>query len=438
MKHRKSAVALALACALTAFQAQAADAVMDQAYKHMQANNAKAAYALLEPEESARAGDKDFDFLFALSALDVGQNTRAIFALERVLTVDPNNARARAELGRAYLAVGETQAAKAELNTVRQSEIPPEVAKSIDSILDAVDRIDAETKTTVRGYVEGTLGYDTNVNASTSQGTVAIPAFGGLPITLDPRSRAQEDWFASIGGGVNFRTPLNGEWALLGGASGSQRMNFKVDDLDQLNTDLNLGVLSNQGKNVYSLTAQASTLRLDGDRYRDVYGATGQWQYNIDARNQVSAYLQYSDLAYIGQSIRDADRWVLGAGYAHALRDGSLLFGSLYSVKEDNQSNFSELGFDGWGLRLGAQTEIAPNAVLFVNGGYEHRKHDAEDSTFLVIRKDNQTNLTFGVTYAIQRDLRVTGQYQYIDQDSNTAFNDYDRDVISVSLRKDF
>src|SRR5687768_6269331 len=109
-----------VACTLLAFQAQAADAVMDQAYKHMQAGNAKAAYALLEPEETARAGDKDFDFLFALAALDVGQNTRAIFALERVLAADPNNARARAELGRAYLAVGEASAARVELNAVRE------------------------------------------------------------------------------------------------------------------------------------------------------------------------------------------------------------------------------------------------------------------------------------------------------------------------------
>jgi tetratricopeptide (TPR) repeat protein len=438
MKHRKSAVALALACALTAFQAQAADAVMDQAYKHMQANNAKAAYALLEPEESARAGDKDFDFLFALAALDVGQNTRAIFALERVLAADPNNARARAELGRAYLAVGEANAAKAELGAVREMDIPPEVAKSIDNILDAVARVEGESKTVIRGYVEGSLGYDTNVNASTAQGTVSVPSLGGLPITLDATSRAREDWFGSIGGGVSFRSPLNSEWAVLGGASGNQRLNFHYDDMDQMNTDFNLGVVNNQGKHVFSFTGQLNTLRLESDRFRDVYGATGQWQYNIDARNQFSAYVQYGDLSYTSQSIRDADRWTTGAGYAHALRDGTLMFGSLYLVKEDNQQNFSELSLDGWGMRIGGQMDLTDSTVLFANAGYEHRKHDAEDSSFFVIRKDNQTNISLGVTHLIKRNLRLTGQYQYTDQNSNIVFNDYDRDIISVTLRQDF
>lgn len=438
MQRRARVVVVVLVWVLTAPRAQAADALMEQAYKYMQANNPKAAYALLEPEESARAGDKDFDFLFALAALDVGQNTRAIFALERVLVVEPNNARARAELGRAYLAVGEASAARTELQTVRELGVPDEVAKSIDNILDAVDRLEAETSTVVRGYIEGAFGYDTNVNASTAQGTVAIPALGGLPITLDPTSRAREDWFASIGGGINFRSPLNKEWAILGGAAGNQRLNMHWDDVNQLNTDFNLGVINNQGKNVFSLTAQASNLRLQSDRYRDVYGATGQWQYNLDARNQASAFVQYSDLAYTSQSIRDADRWVFGGGYAHALRDATLLFGSLYAVQEDNQSNFPELGFKGWGLRLGGQRNLSAATVIFANAGYEHRKHDAEDSTFLVIRKDNQTNLSLGLTYAIRRDLRVTTQYQYTKQDSNTAFNDYDRNIISATLRKDF
>ena len=438
MRVRKTTLALALACALSTYQAHAADAVMDQAYKHMQANNPKAAYALLEPEESARAGDKDFDFLFALAALDVGQNTRAIFALERVLAIDPNNARARAELGRAYLAVGETNAAKQELNTVRSMGVPSEVAKSIDNILDAVDRLDAETKTTVRGYVEGTLGYDTNVNASTSQGTVAVPSLGGVPITLDPTSRAQKDWFASLGGGVNFRSPLSKDWSVVGGMSGSQRVNFDVDNLDQLNVDFNAGVIHVLDKHVFSLTAQASNMRLERDRYRDVYGATGQWQYNIDARNQVSAYVQYSDLAYTTQAGRDADRWVIGGGYAHALRDGTLLFGSIYALQEKNQSGNSSLSLDGWGARFGGQMNLSNDTVLFANVGYEDRRHDGEDGDFFVTRKDRQTNLSVGATYALQRDLKVTGQYQYTDQRSNTPFNDYDRNVISVTLRKDF
>ena len=59
---------------------------------------------------------------------------------ERVLAVQPDNARARAEIGRAYLALGESVGARRELETVRNQNVPPEVARAIDRLLSAIDR----------------------------------------------------------------------------------------------------------------------------------------------------------------------------------------------------------------------------------------------------------------------------------------------------------
>ena len=62
---------------------------------------AKQVFELLEPQEAARAGDPDFDTTMGIAANDNEQVTREVFALERVLSVQPENSRARAELGRA-------------------------------------------------------------------------------------------------------------------------------------------------------------------------------------------------------------------------------------------------------------------------------------------------------------------------------------------------
>ena len=82
------------------------------------------AYALLVPDQSKRAGDPDYDYLLGLAALDSGKPNEAIFALERVLAVKPNHLQARAEIARAYLAVGEKATAKQEFEAV-QSQNPP-------------------------------------------------------------------------------------------------------------------------------------------------------------------------------------------------------------------------------------------------------------------------------------------------------------------------
>jgi Flp pilus assembly protein TadD len=68
-----------------------ADALTDQAKALLEAGKPGEAYTLLAAQESARAGEPGFDFLLGLAALDIGQNTRAVFALERVLALEPNS-----------------------------------------------------------------------------------------------------------------------------------------------------------------------------------------------------------------------------------------------------------------------------------------------------------------------------------------------------------
>lgn len=88
--------------------------LLQDADRLIKAGKADEAYALLEPEQSRRAGDPDYDYLLGIAALDSGRSTEAIFALERVLAVRPKHLQARAEIARAYLASGEKAAAKQE------------------------------------------------------------------------------------------------------------------------------------------------------------------------------------------------------------------------------------------------------------------------------------------------------------------------------------
>ena len=70
-----------------------------------------------------RAGNPDFDYLLGIAALDSGHGERAVFALERVLAVQPSNALARAEIARAYLFIGEKDTARREFENVKREPI---------------------------------------------------------------------------------------------------------------------------------------------------------------------------------------------------------------------------------------------------------------------------------------------------------------------------
>jgi len=55
-----------------------------------------------------------------------------------------------------------------------------------------------------------------------------------------------------------------------------------------------------------------------------------------------------------------------------------------------------------------------------------------------VVRKDTYYGLDLTASYAITRNWSVRGEYQYIQNDSNVALFEYDRNLFAVKLRYEF
>lgn len=416
-----------------------ADTLTDQARLLLDAGKPVQAFALLEAQESNRAGEPYYDFLLGLAALDVGQNTRAVFALERVLAVEPNHVRARAEIARAYLALGEADTARKEFETVQKQGVPADVSLTLERYISAARQVQNQSKTTSNGYLELTLGYDTNLNLGPNRNSVVIPGLSPLPATLSKDSKANADYFAQLGGGFNVRVPVAPGIAVLAGVSGTDRFNGRTDRFDLGNIDANVGVVVSQGKNVYTLMGQSNHISVDEERFRMANGLTAQWQHNYDARNQISVYGQYSNLQYLTQSVRDADRWVAGAAYAHMWRDSAVAYASAYLVSEKaHAANVDYLSFDGVGLRFGARASLGAKTTLFGSLSGEFRQYDAVDPSFLVKRRDAQYSMLLGASYAVEKDWTLTPQLLLGLNDSNTALNDYHREMVSVTIRREF
>jgi hypothetical protein len=417
-----------------------ADALTDQAKALLDQGKAGAAYELLIAEEPGRAGNPEYDFLLGLAALDTGHNTNAVFALERVLAVDPNNARARAEIARAYLALGETQTARREFETVRSQPVPDEVKATIDHVLAAIERVEEQGKTAVRGFAEFTYGHDTNVNAGPAGSQVAVPAFGGLVFTLANSSVALRDDYSNYAAGVSLRTPLAKGLDLTASVTGNKRMNSTQDMFDTGANDANVGLVYTRDRDVFSVAYQAGSFYVDNTRYRDADGFTGQWQRNFDARTQGSVFIQYGWLQYPYQSPRNAQRTVYGFNLAHALRDEKTIFyGGLYAGDEkDTQSGFDFLGHSLWGARGGARYQFRDDAAVFANLTYESDRYHGNDPFFLAARGDDLTDFSVGVAWNFRDNWRLTPQYSNTHNSSNIPINAYQREMVSVSVRRDF
>ena len=416
-----------------------ADNALERARQFMASKNAESAYALLAPLEPARAGQPEFDYLLGIAALDSGRISQAIFALERVLAVQPDNALARAEIGRAYLAAGETETARAELTQVRSGPIPATAVPAVDRLLGAISQLQSQQTTQWRAYLDAGFGYDTNVNSATADSQIAVPAFAGLVFSLDPANRRAHDAFALLGGGTSVRVPIAPDLAFAGNLAASQTFNRDQDRFETGLLDANAGLAKTLGANVLSAVVQANSNWFGGSRFRDAYGVLGQWQYALDARAQTTVFAQATRLDYPGNTIRDANRWVLGAGYARALAGGPAIFGSAYAGREEVRADgVPHLGHRLAGVRAGLQWDAMGDLAVFGSLSFEDRRYGGDEPFFDRVRQDRQSGVIAGVHYMVAPAWRLTPQVAYTDNHSNITIYEFRRVVASLTLRREF
>ncbi|MFZ2160766.1 MAG: surface lipoprotein assembly modifier [Sideroxyarcus sp.] len=418
--------------------------LLQDADRLIKAGKLEEAYALLEPEQSWRAGDPDYDYLLGIAALDSGRPTEAIFALERVLAVRPKHLQARAEIARAYFASGENAAAKQEFETVQSQNPPKEVNATIQRFLDAINQGQGGKGTKLNGYLEASIGNDSNVNSATASDQVAIPLFGGAVATLDATGVQTRDSFATVSGGANVRHSLSPDWSVFGGVNLNERKNSSKHIFNTGEMDGNVGLSYTAAEDSYSAALQLQGFNVDAKRYRNASGMTLQWQRDLKSRgSQASSYLQYTNLKYPDQTIRDANRYVLGVAYASMLSGdyAPVVYGGLYAGREKEKQSgesYLYLGHKLLGLRTGGELSIYAQTKLFGSLSIESRRYGGDDPFFLVTRKDTQTDLKVGLNYVMGKLWTLTPQISYTKNKSNIVISDYKRSMISLGLRRDF
>lgn len=422
----------------------AADDLLISAKQQFDNGNPQAAYSLLIPVQSERAGDPEYDFLLGSAALGIGKNTEAVFALERVLAVRPDAIVARALIARAYFNLKEIETAKREFENVRKQEVPEDVALTIDRYLDAIRRVEESRKVTIRGYIEVGGGYDSNVNSATADSEVTVP-FSGTPFPLNSSSQQQSDGYLTFGGGVGIRGPVSRNLSVFGGVAYNNKSNTHEDDFSTSSWDLNVGLVYKRSRDTVTLATQLNAFyvhdpALYQKAYREAVGATLQWQHDFNARNQISAYAQYAQLTYPEQQPRDADRYVGGLGYARAFgQDNLVVYLGAYGGQElEKDETFPQFGYDLYGARIGAQQFLSQKFSVFVNASGEIRRYGGPDPIFLVYREDDQYSASAGIHFVPRNRLRLTLQGSYTNNSSKIPINEFDRWLALLILRNDF
>lgn len=398
------------------------------------------AYDLLEPFDFERSGEVRFDYLLGISALDSGKPDKATLAFERVLAVDPGFAGARLDMARAYYQLGDMPRAKIEFETVLKLDPPEAARQTIQEYLDAIAGREEVKQTYLSGYVEGTIGYDNNINVSTSQSQINI---NNVLFTLNPSNIKTADSYlgGAVGGEINHT--ISPALAVYAGVDVRDRNNLSQSTYNSISVDGHAGLAFSSGAELFRVGILGGQYTLANIRNRNTTGVTAEWRHTYSPANQLAMFVQSSRYRFVDPAMKtnDFDQNVLGAGWLHVLENGkSALFGSLYLGTEndvavggrvDGAKRFS-------GLRIGGQRSFNDRMEWFASIGGQFGDYTKSNVVFSRQRSDRQYDLSLGANWHRDELWSIRPQLSFSRNDSNIAIYGYDRTDISLTIRRDF
>jgi len=412
--------------------------LLTRARRALAAGQPERAHSLLAPQVRWYAGSPEFDYLLGISALDAGHPGDAILALERVLAVEPGHLQARAEIARAYLAVNETESARRQFEAVAASPIPPEVRRTIDSYLERISRTRYATGTQVSGGIEIGTGWDSNVSLGSRSSQWLLD--GGISVTPVGTSRPVSSAVFLAAAGASAVVPMSGGWELTAGGLLSGRWNPSAHTLDTGSVDLAGGLNYRNDCHRFSMLAQYQHLRVDDRAFRDAAGVVAQWRCDIDPRTQAGAYVQYFDLRFPEQGVRDARRSLVGVTLARVLSlpANPLLIATAYGGDEVPKQDIPQLQHRIYGARAALSFGLPQGWKGSASLSWEHRHYDGEEPLFGTVRVDRQTDISVAAERPIAPRWTVRPEIIYTRNDSTLPPNDFNRVQALITTRYAF
>ena len=427
---------------LSATSALAASNYLQEIARLYNSGQAQEAYTLAEQHILEAEGNPDFDTYYGMAALDSGHLSQGIFALERLLMLQPDNHRIRLELARGYFLLEEYSRARKEFQRVLDTNPPKKVRANIQNFLDLIRLRESLYRTTAGYYLEFGAGYDSNVNSAPSAANFDSPLLG--PGTLNDASLSQGDGYISYAAGANIIHPIKPGISLFGRLSYTQRNYDDITNFSHrsLNTEGGFTVL--HGNDRYQVRLQAQNYDLGHDRYRELLGISGDWRRKLNPQTQLTAFARYTNLNFPNNGLRDSRLGMAGMGLLHSynIRWKPMLFATLYGGKErareDSIIARAMVDRDIYGLHFGAH--FSPNVKLNLNLSalIQESQYDEGDLFFLRRREDEYRSLSLDATWLLDPRWSIHGNIAYCENDTNIPIYRYHRTETGLTVRYEY
>lgn len=394
------------------------------------------AWAEWERRSLERAGDPEFDLAYAVAALEYGHPEQAVFALERVLVLQPWNHRARLELGRAHYRMGEYERAREAFVTVLAANPPPAVKEKAGAWLEAIDAARDRYRTHWTAALGLRAGADSNVNVATSSERVKIPALGEL--LLADSARRRSDRFMELQVTGRAGVPIDQHESLFFEGALLDRNNFATRDFDLRSESLRIGWAWRDERQALRVPLDVQWLQVGDRSWRRLALLGVAWDGRLGHR-QVGLGLQLGTQDFPVSSSQNTRMVILQAGTMLPVPGGRPLsvavnLGSESATREIGEHNGRRYA----GATLRWQRVLPRQWTLSARLDWQRALYREPHPVFGVTRRDTLKVLSLEGTRDFGRHGVLQLRLQLADNDSTIDFYAYERRQVSLGWKFDW
>jgi outer membrane protein len=439
----------------TAPSAHANPQLFAEAKKLIGEMRASQAYMLLIAEQDKLAGNAEYDYLLGVAALDSGKVDDAIIAFERVLALQPRNAGATLDLGRAYFNAGALDLAETTFTRLRAMNPPTSARMAIDRYLAAIADRRKSQRRALSVWGETSLGYDSNLTGVPSDFTSAVQQsfnlVGVLP-TGNSIKRKAPYVAGALGGDVIM--PLSEQWSAYVGADVRGRAYRKEAAFNSVAGDARASLIWSGAANQVRFNASFNRFAQDGDAPGDPQPTNdrrtalggAEWRYNLSQFNQFSVGAMAGQTRFLKNEVEDYDSVIGVLGWStSSLAKGAPQFQlTAFYSRDEAQRKLADGVADKskkvLGVRAYGQYNLRDTVVLFGNLGFSQRRDDSAfaRATTIEFGRDRLADLTLGVNWKFQERCGLRAQAATSRNTSNIAIYEYTRVEVSSNIRCEF
>lgn len=342
---------------------------------------------------------------------------------------------AKLELAHIAYILGEGEQATTYLNEVKSNKPPAKVGDNIDAFLDVL-----ENQGTPKNYqFSASVGYlhDSNANAGPTVDSVLM---FGLPFTLSNDAKQTSDNALQLNFGFNHNKGITDDMSLQSSMSLNHTNYQDLHSLDSMVLSGSTG-LSFRINNelVASVPVVADWVKIGHDKsyYSYSYGIAPQLRYQVDKQLSLNLGSTFSHKKYQSSSDRDSDNYSLSPGIAYQISQQSYLTAGLTAGNVDSGLNY--YSNDSLGLNARYGYAFTNGLQASISASYTDSDYDGKEAAYTEARHDKTSTIGINASYPVKSiGAELLFSASHTNNNSNLPIYEYDRNQMSLSLRKVF